>query len=151
MRSDRRKKYEKEYLELNKERKKAYRKQWYENNKDKKLLKSKINYNKNKGKRKEQTAKWLKNNPLVTYVNNAKRRAKKLNATPCWLTDFDLQYIKSIYAQAKWLSQNDGTKYHVDHIYPLQGKEICGLHVPTNLQIIPAVENIRKFNKIPVN
>ena len=66
----------------------------------------------------------------------ANRRASKLRATPAW-ADFDK--IKSIY-------DNCPTGYHVDHIIPLQGKYICGLHVETNLQYLPASENISKRN-----
>jgi hypothetical protein len=108
-------------------------------------------YPENKQKIKEATRRFRKNNPGWTAFHCAKYRAKKLKATPPWLTDFDLDYIKNLYAQAKWLTQNTETVYHVDHIYPLQGKEVCGLHTPTNLQIITGSENSRKSNKIPVN
>lgn len=64
-------------------------------------------------------------------------RARKLNATPAWA---DHTKIKGIYAACP-----EG--YHVDHIVPLQGDTVCGLHVEYNLQIIPAVDNLKKSNK----
>ena len=65
------------------------------------------------------------------------RRATKLNALPKWA---DLEKIKLIYKL-----RPDG--YHVDHIIPLQGKKVCGLHVEYNLQYLLAKENMSKGNK----
>ena len=77
-------------------------------------------------------------------AQTAKRRAKLLNATPLW-ADFDA--IKVEYQLANWCSEVTGIKYHVDHIIPLRGKLVCGLHVENNLSIIPAKENLSKGNK----
>lgn len=71
----------------------------------------------------------------------AKRRAKKLHATPKWLSREDKIKIKTIY-----MTCPEG--YHVDHIIPLQGEAVSGLHVPWNLQCIPAEVNIAKSNKV---
>lgn len=67
----------------------------------------------------------------------AKRRALKLRATPAWANE---EKIKKIYAECP-------KGHHVDHIVPLQGRKVCGLHVEDNLQYLPAAENIRKSNK----
>jgi hypothetical protein len=64
---------------------------------------------------------------------------KVCNATPKWA---NLDKIKEIY-------MNCPKGYHVDHIIPLQGVGICGLHVENNLQYLPAIENIRKGNRLP--
>lgn len=73
-----------------------------------------------------------------------KRRASKLLATAGW-ADFDA--IKRIYLMAEKISKETGVKHHVDHVVPLQGKTVCGLHVEYNLQIIPARQNLSKANK----
>jgi hypothetical protein len=79
---------------------------------------------------------------------DAKRRAKKLNATPSWLTKEDFQQIESFYEAAKAFKLYTGVSYQVDHILPLQGENVSGLHVPWNLQILPEFENISKKNRV---
>lgn len=74
----------------------------------------------------------------------AKRRAAKLRATPSWA---NAAAIKTIYEEAKRLSILTGIPHHVDHIIPLQGSLVCGLHVENNLQILTASENSRKKNR----
>lgn len=83
-------------------------------------------------------------------ANNKFRACRKLQATPPWLTAAQLKQIEAYYCEAKRLEQADGIKRHVDHIYPLQGKTVCGLHVPWNLQILLAKENLKKHNKVIV-
>lgn len=78
----------------------------------------------------------------------SKRRAIKLKATPMWLTEEHFKEIERFYVQAQDLKLLTGLEYHVDHIVPLQGKNVCGLHVPWNLQVIPAKENMRKSNRL---
>jgi hypothetical protein len=65
-----------------------------------------------------------------------KRHASKMNRTPKWLTKEQRTEIRSFYLRATKLSKETGILYHVDHIVPLQGKTVSGLHVPWNLQVM---------------
>jgi len=77
-----------------------------------------------------------------------KRRLAKINRTPIWLTVDDHWMIEQAYELATLRTKMFGFQWHVDHIIPLQGKTVSGLHVPLNLQVIPGIENIRKGNRI---
>ena len=72
-----------------------------------------------------------------------KRQASKLERTPSWAND---QLIAAYYKEAKRLEELTGIQFHVDHIIPLQGELVSGLHVETNLQLLPAQENMGKSN-----
>lgn len=88
-----------------------------------------------------------KNNPIQYRAHKAKRRAFKLLRTPNWLTKDQIKEIEDYYTIASMFKMYTGEMYHVDHIVPLQGKKVSGLHVPWNLQVLPAKENIKKQNK----
>jgi hypothetical protein len=88
-----------------------------------------------------------KANPALFAAHTAKRRAARLVRTPKWLTKQDFANIRKVYALAAELSKAYGFKWHVDHIAPLQGKNISGLHVVDNLQVIPANLNMAKSNR----
>jgi len=75
---------------------------------------------------------------------NAKRRAHRVRATPKW---YRLGDAHKFYVEARRLTLETGVKHVVDHIIPLQGKTVCGLHVKENLQVIPEAENLTKANK----
>jgi hypothetical protein len=83
---------------------------------------------------------------LINSIRAAKRRAAKLQRTPAWLTEEDHWMFEEIYSLAKLREELTGVKWHVDHKIPLQGENVCGLHVPTNLQVITATENLNKSN-----
>ncbi len=89
--------------------------------------------------------------PAQLAANNAlemKRYAKKLKATPPWLTEEHFDLMKMEYEKAHYLTEVTGVKWEVDHIIPLQGQNISGLHVPWNLRVITKEENVRKNNKV---
>ena len=96
----------------------------------------------------EYNSLYAKANPGKMNARTAKRNAIKLQATPKWLTDSQLLEIEAIYIEAARLTKETGIPHHVDHVIPLQNKDVCGLHVPWNLQILTAAENIAKSNKL---
>ncbi len=66
-------------------------------------------------------------------------------AQPPWV---ETESLRVFYVRAKELERDTGIPHHVDHIVPLRGKSVCGLHVPWNLQVLPAEDNLRKGNRI---
>jgi hypothetical protein len=98
----------------------------------------------NRERKKKADRDWVDKNRALVRGYKAKRRAKERNATPPWLTEDHLADIRAVYDEAERLTLETGTRYEVDHIVPLSGKIVSGLHVPWNLRAIPAVENNRR-------
>lgn len=143
------------YYERNREKRREYNRQWYKNNVEKQKEYSHNWYAENSSKareymrqwyldNREQRRNWCKQNPEKARANTSRRRARKKQATPPWANQ---DAINAIYAEAVRLEQETGIKHHVDHIYPLQSKYLCGLHVAENLQVIPESENLSKSNR----
>ena len=82
-----------------------------------------------------------------TLAHTVKRRLAKINRTPKWLTTDDQWMIEQAYELAALRTKLFGFSWHVDHVLPLQGKLVSGLHTPYNLQVIPGADNVRKANK----
>jgi hypothetical protein len=76
----------------------------------------------------------------------ANYRSAKDSRQPNWLTNVDLLEMESVYAYCAAL-RKIGLDYHVDHIVPLRGRTVSGLHVPWNLQVIPGSLNMSKSNR----
>jgi 5-methylcytosine-specific restriction endonuclease McrA len=81
---------------------------------------------------------------VAFYASN--RRAKQAQATPAWLTNEQFKQIEEFYSMAKELETVFPWKQHVDHVVPINGKDVCGLHVPWNLQILSMKANLEKGN-----
>jgi hypothetical protein len=112
--------------------------------KESRNLCNRINYYKNIEAEHRRSENYRVNNKEKTNAKAAKRRAAKRNAVPPWLSKEHNKQIESFYWLAKLQGELCDMPYEVDHIEPLQGKDVCGLHVPWNLQIIPMRENRSK-------
>lgn len=115
-----------------------------------------------------RVAEWRKNNPEKVAAHKsqkkaykqanphkaayllAKRRAAKKQRTPKWLTSEDHWVMEQFYELASLRSKMLGFQWHVDHMVPLQGSIVSGLHVPWNLRVVPWMENVSKGNKFDV-
>lgn len=154
---------------------KAYYKAWYEKNKERERFLAQVRYWDNRERRLEQakahskkryaadparklattkawatlnkerrrlvSAQWRESNRGLWNAYMASRKASKIRATPKWLTAEQLQEILDWYEFAAAFNST------VDHIVPLRGKNVCGLHVPWNFQLLTSSENSRKGNR----
>lgn len=109
-----------------------YRKRYYESNKD---------------KARAAICASMSATPEKYRAHKMNRKARKASATPSWFSDFDTFVVEEAYALAERRYAVIGGEWQVDHIIPLTGRNVCGLHVGTNLQVIPATANNRKRNR----
>jgi hypothetical protein len=101
------------------------------------------NHEEEKQKRKE----YYKSNVDKYYVNKARRRASLLQATPKWYDSFDDFVLSEAHSLCKLREETTGIKWEVDHVVPLQGKTVCGLHWHQNWSVIPMFDNRSKGNQ----
>jgi hypothetical protein len=149
----------KRYHAKNAEQRNAKTKAWRKANPERVALLSKLWAERNPEKAKklaaQRSSEWQKRNP--EYLKNhykankeryvaarAKRRAAQESATPAWLTAIDKAMIQEMYDVSEARFIQTGIKHHVDHIVPINGKNVAGMHVPWNLQVITAHENLSK-------
>ena len=104
-----------------------------------------LTYNKDNIKQKDRERQIRDIDRII--ANSARRRAIKLRAMPSWA---DKQKIGAIYTTARYYNElfTESAPWSVDHIVPVQGENVCGLHVEQNLRVIPLRENIVKKNRL---
>lgn len=123
-----------------------YRK-WVDRNYERKLANNKSWNERNWGDYLAISRRWKGRNKAQVKAIAARRRAAESTRMPNWLSDDDQWLIAEVYDLALQRSALTGVSWHVDHVVPLQGKNVSGLHVPWNLQVILASENLRKGNR----
>jgi hypothetical protein len=134
----------------NKERKRAMGHAYYKKNQEKIKNRALLQIRKNPEGNRRKVSEWKKKNPGKVAAQIAKREAAEINRTPKWLCQNDFELMETYYDLAHYLTECTDIKWNVDHIIPLQGKNISGLHVPENLRVIPAQENYIKNNRYDI-
>jgi hypothetical protein len=132
------------YRTNNSELVKTQKREFYLRNREALIAKGAEWQRKNPDKVAARNAKWKKANPDKVTVQTIRRLEHIKRATPAWANEF---FIEEAYHLAKVRAEKLGGKWHVDHIIPLRGKLVCGLHVENNLQVIPAKVNLLKNAK----
>jgi hypothetical protein len=141
---------------------KEYNQTYYKNNREQMLAAQKardsvrkeaisvakaVYYQRTKEAKKTYVANYRKKFPAKVNALNRKHQLGKEQRTPKWLTPLHYQQIEMFYQAAQDLTKEFGVQMEVDHMTPLHGKNVSGLHVPWNLQVITKVDNIKKTNK----
>ena len=158
--AEQRRAHRKVYYARNKEREAENRRAWAKENPDKTNEARRRDYRKNKAARNAVSSEWRRRNLQRKRAIEQKYRdrhreecrerlralqAHRRTARVPWA---DRKAIAAIYREARKRSKREGVAYEVDHFYPLKGKNVSGLHVHTNLQIVPSVVNRAKGNRI---
>ncbi len=135
-----------EQQRVDKKKKAAYAKQYHIAHREKKAAWDKQRHEQKRELILLQHKKWRAANRDKINQATRLRVARRKQAKPQWLSKDQLLALDTIYKTARVLTEQTGVRHTVDHIVPLRGNAVCGLHVPWNLQILTASENSRKHN-----
>lgn len=126
----------------------AYVAKWREKNREKVNERAAELRRKNPEKQKEADRRWRAKNKHKVAKKDSLKRAAKLARIPVWFGEFDDFVIQEAHALAALRGDETGIPWHVDHMLPMRGRKISGLHCAHNIQVIPAAMNVRKINKM---
>ena len=130
-----------ECIQCNKHKRAIYRR----NNREKERVRNRLYGSENKELIKDRVTKWRKNNPTKNRALRRMRQMQKIHACPPWAQSKAIRRkILAHYLHAEWLESVTGEKMHVDHMVPLCNDFVCGLHVPANLIVLTAKDNMSK-------
>ena len=141
----------KKWFESNRDTHKVWVKKWQANNKAKITIDHKIWRDANPDKVKAINKRWREKNPEKYTARSVASVARRAKRVPKWNTADDRWLMAQFYDVAKLRTKVTGLSWEVDHIIPLRGKEVSGLHVPSNLQVILKSENRAKRNFLSAN
>lgn len=139
----------KEWRLRNLDQRRSYDKDYYYKNREAEIAASRAWNLSNPDRVKISTRRYTQkiSGSAETRFKNAMNKRCRLQRVPNWLSEEQKQKIKDFYWLVADLRVTTGENYHVDHIIPLQAKNVCGLHVPWNLQILPSDLNLKKGNR----
>jgi hypothetical protein len=132
------------------EKKRVTQKLYIARNPEKIVATRKATMTKHRQARNAEKAAWARRNAGRVLAWTRQRQLAKIQRTPSWLTEDDHWLIEQAYELAQLRTSMFGFPWHVDHVIPLRGVKVSGLHVPNNLRVIPGAENSRKGNRMEV-
>lgn len=144
---ERKKETFKAWCEVNRDEMLRKQREWWAANADEQRVKQAEWRAANKEHIAMKNAQWRRDNPGKDLAISRGKKAAKIQRTPTWS---DKDKIAAIYEEAAAMRAL-GIDVHVDHIVPLQGKLVSGLHVHNNLQLLLAADNLTKRNKFAVS
>lgn len=117
--------------------------EWYRANKESKRAYDAKRRDEKRDLYRAASKRWREAHPHAKNADTNSRRRRVRERMPSWISPAQL---RAFYEQAQRVTACLGIQHHVDHVVPLRGRKVSGLHVPENLAVIPQAMNSRKLN-----